>query len=94
MNVKPVRPGLGESVGKDAPVLAEGGGGKADGAVLGERVRVQEELRLVRQRVLLVHHAGGKGQKEDSFLLIITRCICVYSTGSVHVIGHVVSELQ
>ena len=60
VDVEPVGAGLGEPVGEDAAVFAEGGGREAHGAVVREGVGVQEDLGLVVQRVLLVENAEGK----------------------------------
>ena len=60
VDLEPVRAGLGEAVGEDGAVLAEGVDGEAHRAVVGERVRVQEHLRVGLQRLLLVHHAANQ----------------------------------
>ena len=57
MDVEPVGSGLGESEGKDGSVLAELGGREGDGSVVGQEVRVEEDARLARQRVLNVDDA-------------------------------------
>ena len=60
MHVEPVRSARGQAVREDAAVLAERGGGEADGAVVGQGVGVQEDEGVVLQGLLLVHDAEGE----------------------------------